>query len=79
MSRETTQELAEFAATLRVEAVPDDARDSAKALLLDALACAFAGHRGEETGQLCALASALGDSTESVVIGGEPMSLAGRR
>ena len=77
MSRETTEELAEFAATLRFEAVPDPVRDSAKALLLDALACAFAGHRGEETGQLRALASALGGSAESVVIGGQPMSLAG--
>ena len=77
MSRETTEELAEFAAALRLEAVPDDARESAKALLLDALACAFAGHRGEETGQLRSLAAALGDSAESVVIGGQPMSLAG--
>lgn len=77
MSRETTEELAEFAATLSVEAVPHEVRDSAKALLLDAIACAFAGHRGEETGQLRALASALGSSTESVVIGGQPMSLAG--
>ena len=77
MSRETTQELAEFAAALRLEAVPDDVRASAKALLLDALACAFAGHRGEETGQIRALASALGNSAESVTIGGRPMSLAG--
>ena len=77
MSRETTEELAEFAAALRLEAVPEDARESAKALLLDALACAFAGHRGEETGQLRSLAAALGDSAESVVIGGQPMSLAG--
>ena len=77
MTRETTLELAEFAATLRLEAVPDDARESAKALLLDALACAFAGHKGEETGQLRGLASALGASPESVVIGGQPMSLAG--
>ncbi len=77
MSRETTEELAEFAATLKLEAVPDDVRDSAKALLLDALACAFAGHRGEETSQLRSLAAALGDSAESVVIGGQPMSLAG--
>ena len=77
MSRETTRELADFAAALRLEDVPDDARDSAKALLLDALACAFAGHRGEETGQIRALASALGSSQESVVVGGEPMSLAG--
>ena len=77
MSRETTEELAAFASALELDAVPDPVRDSAKALLLDALACAFAGHKGEETGQLRALASALGASAESVVIGGQPMSLAG--
>ena len=77
MSRETTRELAEFAAALDLAEVPGEARDSAKALLLDALACAFAGHRGEETGQVRALASALGASAESAVIGGAPMSLAG--
>ena len=77
MSRETTQELAEFAAALGLDAVPGEARQSARALLLDALACAFAGHKGEETGQVRALASALGASAESVVIGGQPMSLAG--
>ncbi len=77
MSRETTQELAAFAAGLSLDGVPGEVRQSAKALLLDALACAFAGHRGEETGQLRALAEALGGSSESVVIGGQPMSLAG--
>ena len=77
MSRETTEQFAGFAATLRLDAVPEDVRRSAKALLLDALACAFAGHRGEETGQVRALASALGASEECAEIGGEPMSLAG--
>ena len=76
MSRET-EDLAEFAAGLSLDAVPGDARAAAKALLLDALACAFAGHRGEETGQLRTLAAALGASSESVVLGGEPLSLAG--
>ncbi|MDE0059344.1 MAG: MmgE/PrpD family protein [Defluviicoccus sp.] len=77
MSRETTERLAGFAATLRLDAVPEDVRQAAKALLLDALACALAGHRGEETGQVRALASALGASAESAVIGGGGMSLAG--
>ena len=77
MSRETTQQLAGFAATLRLDAIPEDIRQSARALLLDALACAVAGHRGEETGQVRALASALGASEECAVIGGGRMSLAG--
>ncbi len=77
MSRETTQEMAEFAATLRLETVPERVRGRAKDLLLDALGCALAGHRGEETHQIRAMASALGLPDGSVVIGGQPMSLAG--
>jgi 2-methylcitrate dehydratase PrpD len=44
---------------------------------MDALACALAGDRGEETGQLAALASSLAQSSESSVIGGDRLSLAG--
>ena len=49
----------------------------ARTLLLDALACAVAGHQGEETGQMAALASALAQGSESSVIGGGRLSLAG--
>jgi 2-methylcitrate dehydratase PrpD len=52
-------------------------RDHCKNVLLDTLACAVAGHQGEETGQIGALASALGQSDESSVIGGGRLSLAG--
>src|SRR5205807_7759002 len=52
-------------------------RDHCKNVLLDTLACAVAGHRGEETQQLAALASGLAQSTESSVIGGDRLSLAG--
>jgi len=72
-----TEKLAEFAAALSIEDLPDDVRTSTKALLSDALACALAGHRGEETHQLYAMSSALGSSTESRVIGGNRLSLAG--
>jgi 2-methylcitrate dehydratase PrpD len=77
MPKETTQALAEFAASLRYEDLPADVARYTKHLLLDALACALAGHRGEETPQALALASALAQSTETSVIGGEPLSLAG--
>lgn len=77
MAEGTTQQLAGFAAGLTCEAIPDDVRESCKMLLLDALACAFAGHRGEETGQLAAMAGTLGKSGESTVIGGSRLSLAG--
>ena len=77
MAAEPTGILAEFAAELTLDAIPKDVRDSCKILILDALACAFAGHQGEETGQLTSMAAALGQSTESSVFGGRPMTLAG--
>ena len=77
MTAEPTGVLAAFAAGLSLDAIPDDVKDSAKILILDALACALAGHQGEETGQLTAMAAALGQSSESSVFGGEPMTLAG--
>ena len=77
MSQEITQALAEFAATLRYDALPERVREHCKNLLLDAVACALAGRLGEETGQVAALASALAQSDESSVIGGGRLSLAG--
>lgn len=75
--QEATQVLAAFAADLRVEAVPAALRELAKDYLLDALACALAGHRAEETAQVAAFAGALAQSHESTVIGGEKLSLTG--
>jgi 2-methylcitrate dehydratase PrpD len=77
MSEDTTQKLAGFAASLTLEQIPAKTRQACKALLLDALACALAGHRGEETRELEALASALAQSKESSIIGGGHLSLAG--
>ena len=77
MSGEATQALAQFAAALTYDALPEKVREHCKNLLLDALACAVAGHQGEETPQLLALASALAQSDENSVIGGDRLSLAG--
>jgi 2-methylcitrate dehydratase PrpD len=77
MAGEATQALAEFSASLRYEAVPQDVREHCKNVLLDTLACALAGHQGEETHQVAALASALAQSDEASVIGGDRLSLAG--
>ena len=77
MAEEATQTLAKFAAALRYDDIPGRVREHCKNLLLDALACAVAGHQGEETGQVLALASALAQGTESSVIAGAPLSLAG--
>ena len=77
MPTEATQTLAAFAAALRYDDLPAEVAQHCKNLLLDALACALAGHQGEETPQALALASALAQSDESSVIGGDPLSLAG--
>ena len=77
MSANLTEELAGFAASLQYENIPERAREHCKNLLLDTLACAVAGHRGEETQQVATLASALAQSNESTVIAGETLSLAG--
>jgi 2-methylcitrate dehydratase PrpD len=77
MSAEPTQVLARFAAGLTYDDLPAAVREHCKNLALDALACALAGHQGEETGQVAALAAALAQSEETSVIGGGRLSLAG--
>ena len=77
MPSSVTQDLARFAATLAYDRIPERAREHCKSLLLDAVACALAGHQGEETQQVAALASGLAQSRESSVIGGDRLSLAG--
>jgi len=74
---EVTQALAAFAAGLKFDDLPAKVREHCKLMLLDALACALAGHQGEETHQVEALASALAQSQEASVIGGDKLSLAG--
>jgi len=77
MPAEPTQALAHFAAGLSYDDIPAAAREHCKNLLIDALACALAGHQGEETAQVEALASPLAQSDESSIIGGGRLSLAG--
>ena len=77
MAAEVTQTLAKFAASLSYDDLPKSAREHTKNVLLDTLACALAGHQGEETGQVEALASALGQSDEASILGGGHLSLAG--
>src|SRR5579883_1625361 len=74
---EATQAIATFAATLTHDDLPPSVRDHCKNLLLDALACAVAGRRGEETPQVAAFAAALAQGAQSSVIGGGYLSLAG--
>lgn len=77
MAGNPTETLARFASTLDYERIPERTREYCKNLLLDTFACAVAGHQGEETSQIAALASALGQSSESSVLGGDRLSLAG--
>ena len=62
--QEATQGLAAFIAGLKYQHLPERVREHTKNVLLDTLACAVAGHQGEETGQVHALASALAESRE---------------
>ncbi len=77
MAGEVTHTLAQFAATLKYEDIPQRVTEYCKNVLLDTLACAVAGHQGEETHQLAALAAGLAQSNESSIIGGDRLSLAG--
>ena len=77
MSDHPTLALARFAATLDYDGIPAATREYCKDLLLDTLACAVAGHQGEETKQVAAFASALAQSGESSIVGGDRLSLAG--
>lgn len=76
-TNDVTGELARFVVDLEFAQIPQRVRDYCKLMLLDTLACAVAGHMGEETHQVAALASALAESKESSVIGGGRLSLAG--
>ena len=77
MTESTTEDLAGFAASIKYEDIPASAREYCKEILLDTVACAFAGHFGEETDQVARFAKSLAVSTESTVIGGDNLSLAG--
>ena len=77
MAGDVTAVLAKFAATLKYDDIPERTREYCKNILLDTLACAVAGHQGDETHQMAALASSLAQSSESSVIGGDRLSLAG--
>src|SRR5471032_654655 len=77
MTGSPTEELARFAASLKYDDIPAPVREQCKDVLLDTLACALAGHAGEETGQVSRFAASLATSSESTVIGGGNLSLAG--
>jgi len=77
MAESSTEQLARFASALSYDDIPATVREKCKDVLLDTLACALAGHAGEETGQVSRFAGAIAASSESSVIGGDKLSLAG--
>jgi len=72
-----TAELAHFVAGLEYDRIPERVRERVKDIILDTLASAIAGRHGDESKQIRALARGLGISSETTVIGGEALSLAG--
>jgi 2-methylcitrate dehydratase PrpD len=77
MADEATQQLAAYAASLDIDSLPGAIKAQCKNLLLDALACAVAGHAGEETSQVAAFATALAPGADTTIIGGARGSLTG--
>ena len=77
VTTDVTATLAQFAANLKIEDIPERVRENCRVLLLDTRACAVAGHLGEETAQIAAMAGALGHSEDVSIIGGGRSTLAG--
>jgi 2-methylcitrate dehydratase PrpD len=74
----TTEKLARFVAELDPGDLPASAREQARNLLLDSVACALASDFGDETGIYASFARAAGGSGETTVIGSqERLSLLG--
>ena len=67
---EATQALAAWAASLDIDQMPDQVRTQCKNLLIDALACAIAGHAGEETSQVAAFTQSLAPGNGTSILGG---------
>ena len=77
MSSDPTKDLAAFFADLRYELLPAAVRERVIDIVLDTVASAIAGRRGDETAQIEALAASIGGPPGSTVIAGPPRSLAG--
>ncbi len=72
-----TRDLAAFVSKLGYGDLPEAVRIRVKDIVLDSVASALAGHDASETPKVVALASELATSTESSVIGGGRLSMAG--
>jgi 2-methylcitrate dehydratase PrpD len=77
VSSDPTKDLAAFFADFRYESLPAAVSERVIDIVLDTVASAIAGRRGDETAQIEALAAAIGGPPTSTVIAGPPRSLAG--
>ena len=78
MQTTPTETLAEFASGLSYDDLPDSARQHARHLLLDSVACALAGDLGDEVATYSKFAQAIGGAGDSTVIGSsQQLSLLG--
>jgi 2-methylcitrate dehydratase PrpD len=77
VSTDPTKHLAAFFADLRYESLPAAVRERVVDIVLDTVASAIAGRRGDETAQIERLAASIDGPRTSTVIAGPPRSLAG--
>jgi len=77
MTSTPSAELADFIANLSYDDLPVGVRERVKDYILDAIGSALAGQQGDEVRQIRALATALGSSAETSIIGGDRLTLAG--
>ncbi|HEV7394424.1 MAG TPA: MmgE/PrpD family protein [Burkholderiales bacterium] len=77
MDNDLTATLSRFASDITYDDIPERVREYSKDLLLDALACALAGYRGEDTPKVTRFAAQFAQSQESSIIGGGKLSVSG--
>lgn len=77
MTAKPTSELAEFFSALKYDGIPAGVREYVKDIILDTVASAIAGRRGDETAQIEALSEAIGGPSTATVLAGPRRSLAG--
>jgi 2-methylcitrate dehydratase PrpD len=77
VSTDPTKDLAAFFAEFCYESLPAAVRERVIDIILDTVASAIAGRRGDETAQIEALASAIGGPRSATVMAGPSSSLAG--
>jgi 2-methylcitrate dehydratase PrpD len=77
LDNDLTATLSRFASEITYDDIPERVREYAKDLLLDALACALAGYKGEDTPKVTRFAAQIAQSQESSIIGGGKLSLSG--